>query len=206
MLRGKRRLVVALFVLGVLGLMAGCCCPWSAKEPAGEVLEGWTLQFSDSFDRTDPGRDWKVLSGDWRIEDGMSIICTKKFPGAQRLEFVAKSDDPQPCDLTGLLCIDESGLSSGYFFGFGSEWNAYSKLLVKGKEVTRCDAHIVPGKAHHVVCERVGNRLTNIVDGKVVLTHTDDTPLKGDGHEMIGFYIFSSGKIDDVKVYTKAEE
>ena len=58
------------------------------------------------------------------------IVCTEKLPGAQRLEFDAKSRDP--CDLTGLLSIDGRGHESGHFFGFGSESNTCPKLLARG--------------------------------------------------------------------------
>ncbi len=177
--------------------------------------EGWILQFSDNFDRVELGADWAITKGWWYIENGMLVggidkitvnetICTKEFSGSQRLEFDAVSDNPG--DLTGLLCINEMGYVSGYFFGFGSDENAHSKLLIEGREWKRYDKVITPGKLHHVVCQREGNKITHIVDGEVVMTFIHDTPVKGPGHEMVGFCIWSIGKIDNVKVYTKAEE
>ena len=186
-------------------------------EPAAKPA-GWTLQFSDSFDRAELGGDWKGIGGTWRIENGMlsggapgaptesSIVCAKKFPGSQRLEFDAVTNDPRPCDLSGLLCVDERGLLSGYFFGFGSEWNAFSKLLIQGSQAKQWDTVITAGKLHHVVCELDANTLKHIVDGKEVMTHTVDAPLTGEAHQMVGFYIYSIGKIDNVKVYTKTEK
>ena len=32
-----------------------------------------------------------------------------------------------------------------------------------------------------------------------------DEPLTGEGHQEIGFYVFTEGQFDNVKVYTKAE-
>ena len=189
----------------------------ASVEPAAKPA-GWMLQFSDSFDRAEMGGDWNVIAGTWRIENGMlsggapgaptesSIVCAKKFPGSQRLEFDAVTNDPRPCDLSGTLCVDERGYSSGYFFGFGSEWNAFSRLLVRGSQAKQWDTVITAGKLHHVVCELDANTLKHIVDGKEVMTHTVDAPLKGEWHQMVGFYIYSTGKIDNVKVYTKAEE
>ena len=66
---------------------------------------------------------WEVLDGDWRIENGQlvgkgEILCKQIFPGAQRLEFEAISENPG--DLTGLLRTTGVGWRGGYFFGFGT--------------------------------------------------------------------------------------
>lgn len=230
MLEAKVASKVVLFVLVVLGLSVGCRrpeltmlptmleeAPSPAKQAEPSALpEGWTLQFSDNFNRPELGKDWQIVSGTWSLKEGMliggwpgiggdnSIVCTRKFSGDQRLEFYARSD--QPCDLTGQLCVNESGFWDGYFFGFGSDNNAYSKLLIKGRLVVQYDGIITPGKIHHIVCQREGNQLRHIVDGKVIMTFTHEPPLKGERHEMIGFYIWNTGKIDDVKVYTKPEK
>ena len=185
-----------------------------AAKPKAEKLEpsvpaGWELRFTETFNRADLGKDWESLEGSWSIEKGMlsgqgTIMCTRKFPGAQRLEFDAISDNP--CDLTGILCANEAGYEGGYFFGFGSENNAYSKLLIQGAEVKQYDALITSGKLHHVVCERDGATLKHIIDGKLVLTYKDEAPLVGKSHEMIGFYIYTGGKVGNVKVFTKPEK
>ena len=146
-----------------------------------------------------------LVAGKGKRRKESCILCTRKFPGSQRLEFDARSDNPAPCDLSAFIGANELGLATGYFFGFGSEWNTYSRLLVQGPPVKEYDAVITPGTLHHVVCQREGNTLTHIVDGEVVMTYVHDTPLKGAAHEMVGFYIYSSGKIDNVKLYTKPE-
>ena len=182
----------------------------AAQTPDDARLEAmpWQLQFSDSFDRGEPGDDWQVVSGAWSIDDGRltgsgTIMCARDFQGNQKLAFDAASDEP--CDLTGLIGADEGGLASGYFFGFGSDNNAQSKLMVQGREVRRYRARVQPGRTHHVVCQRQGARLTHAVDGKVVMEHVVDRPLTGRDHTKVGFYIFTSGRIDNVKVYTKGE-
>ena len=188
----------------------------STDDPADS--EGWTLQFSDDFNRDTlhageidlKPADWRVLSGNWRIENGMlrgesdAIIASLlRFPGDQRLEFDAVAQD-NVCDLSAILSTSErGGFRDGYFFGFGSDNNASSKLLVKGREVMRHDARILPGKLHHVICQREGNVLTHIVDGKVIATYNDETPLTGPEHDAVGLYIHGVGKIDNVRVYTK---
>ena len=210
---GQRAWQLALAVMAVVGLLGGCTCP---TRRGAQAAGGWTLQFSDDFNRDELGEDWEAVAGDWRLQDGQllggqvgksgenTVICARLFPGSQRVEFDAVTVDPQPCDLSGLLGVNRGGLTTGYFFGFGSDNNRGSKLLIESKrDVERYDAVIVPGQLHHVVCEREGNVLRHIIDGKVAVSYTDDPPLKGNAHEMIGFYIFTSGQIDNVKVYTK---
>ena len=186
--------------------------PGIARKPVKPPpRKGWALQFSDNFERAEFGSDWEILRGDWSIKKGRltvprngQIVCSRKFPGAHRLEFDAKSDNP--CDLTGLICANELGYAGGYFVGFGTELNAYSKLLVQGVEVKRWDAVITPGKVHHQIVQREGSTITHVVDGKVIMTYEHDEPLKGAGHEMVGFYLYGPGQIDNVKVYTKPEK
>ena len=188
------------------------------KDPA--VAQGWKLQFSDDFNRdtlnaegTDPAPpDWRVINGKWRIENGTlrgesaaDIVLLRPLPGDQRIEFDAVAQPYNDCDLTGILGTSErGGYPDGYFFGFGSENNHTSKLLKKNLQLTRRDdARFVPGKRHHVICQREGNVLTHIVDGKVILTYEDAQPLTGPGHDRVGLYIYGAGNIDNIRVYTK---
>jgi len=202
---------IVLVVIFGLASVIGC---GEAMVKAGKAPEGWTLQFSDNFERADIGDGWKVLGGDWSIKDGWltapgmgwgasEIMCTKKFPGGQRLEFDARSDNPT--DLTAVICADTS-YWDGYFVGFGSNGNTHSKLLIQGGyEVKVWDTIITPGKTHRVVAQRDGNTITHIVDGETVMTYEDQYPLKGEYHQKVGLYIWTSGQIDNVKVYTKPE-
>ena len=108
-----------------------------------------------------------------RGESAADIVFLRHFPGDQRLEFDAMAQPDNAYDLTGILGTSErGGYPDGYFFGFGSEGNTNmgSKLLRKNREVKRYDARIVRGKLHHVICQREGNALTLIVDGKVIAT------------------------------------
>lgn len=177
-------------------------------EPLTISCTGWKLRFSDTFERPDLGDAWRILQGEWVIEKGWlrgsgMIMCTRKFDDAQRLEFNAKSDEP--CDLSGIICAGADGYSSGYFLGFGSEENTFSKLLVRGKLVERADAVITPGKVHHIVCRRDGHRITLHVDGEQVFNYLDARPLCGNGHRQIGLYMWFEGEVDNVKVYTRPD-
>ena len=202
--------VVLVVVFSLIG--AGGCTKAMVEETA-KVPAGWTLQFSDDFERTGLGDNWIDIDNSCSIKDGWltfsemgTIMCSKKFVGAHRLEFDARSDSDYPCDLTGIICANEYGYQGGYFVGFGSEYNSYSKLLIEGYEAMQWNALITKGKIHHQVVQRDGKTITHIVDGKTVMTYEHDQPLKGKDHQMIGFYVFSEGQIDNVKVYTKPEE
>lgn len=201
---------ICAFLLVSLGLMLVVGCQGAVPSDNGDlaVRGGWVLQFTDNFERGELGDNWRVVSGTWNVEnerlqgEGV-ILCVRSFPGSQRLEFDASSDDP--CDLSGLLCTGPQGHRGGYFFGFGSDNNVHSKLLICGVSVKTYDQLITPHKIHHVVCQRDGNLLTHIVDGAVVMNYTHDQFLNGEGHEMVGVYIYTSGMIDNVRVYTKPE-
>jgi hypothetical protein len=132
-------------------------------------------------------------------------MCTREFPGAQRLEYDAITDSDFPCDLTALICTDSTGFAGGYFIGFGSHSNTKSKIVRLAEPVAECDTLITVGKIHHVVAQREGKIVKHFVDGVEVMSYEDDFPLKGEGHRMFGFYIFSDGEIDNVRLYTKPE-
>ena len=208
--------VVLLTAVGVLVMVAGCAEPQAEAKKAPAVPQAtadWTLQFSDNFGRAELGKNWEILGGTWEIKNGWmdapgsdwgasEIMTSGKFPGSQRLEFDSKSDNP--CDLTGIICASY-GYWDGYFFGFGSNDNSHSKILVEGAEVKQCDSVITPDKVHHQIVERDGDTIKHVLDGKTVMTYKHNNPLKGENHQKIGFYIWTSGKIDNVKIYTKRD-
>ena len=140
--------------------------------------------FADDFQRPDLGRDWQVLDGEWQIENGWltgqgTILCTRKLPGPQRLEYDAVSDEAQPCDLSAFLGAGEAGLHSGALFGFGSKQNTVAMIVFNwGKsrfpESSEVPARIIPGQVHHIACELAGVNLRHWVDGKLIQSCAND--------------------------------
>ena len=68
----------------------------------------WTAAFSDDFERAELGPDWEVEDGEWRIENGRlvgtgTIMCTRRFPGSQRIAYDALTTNESPCDLSAVL-------------------------------------------------------------------------------------------------------
>ncbi|MBI3987244.1 MAG: hypothetical protein HY343_10005, partial [Lentisphaerae bacterium] len=134
----------------------------------------WMLSFEDTFQRATLGPDWRVLDGEWRLDNGSlvghgSLLCLRRFRGYHRVEIEAVALTDTPCDLSVFLQANEEGWKSGVFFGFGSDMNTGSKLLLRGKETVRSDARIVPGRTHRILCECEGSDLRHVVDGAEIL-------------------------------------
>jgi len=175
------------------------------------AVTDWRLAFSDDFERDELGSDWQVLNGTWRIRNGTltcpkrggsEIIVARRFPGCHRIEFEAKTDDP--CDLSSFVQAGTAGLATGYFMQFGGVGNKLNALRRAGVDGVRHDvtAPIRPGHVHKMVAEFDGNTARLTVDGEVVLALHDEEPLVGPANERVGFYIYRTGEIDNVRVYT----
>ena len=134
--------------------------------------------FTDDFNRQDLGTDWRVLDGDWRIENGRltgqgTILCTRRFPGPQRLEYDAITHATEPCDLSAFLMSHDRGLNTGAFFGFGSDYNRYSLINIdpasgRCRSAARSEQTIIPGRLYQIACECDGQLLQHWVDGKLI--------------------------------------
>ena len=134
--------------------------------------------FSDNFDRRELGPDWRVLDGEWRIENGRltgqgTILCTRRFPGPQRLEYDAITHAAEPCDLSAFLMSHERGLNTGAFFGFGSDYNRYSLINIdpasgRCRSAARSEKTIIAGQLYQIVCECDGRALRHWVDGQLI--------------------------------------
>ncbi|MCG3148674.1 MAG: hypothetical protein PCFJNLEI_02119 [Verrucomicrobiae bacterium] len=128
--------------------------------------------------------EWKILNGEWQVAGGQLtgkglIMCTRRFPGPQRVEYRAQTDDPNPCDLSAVLMMNERGLQSGVYFGFGSYNNQFSIIShdwrpARFRGAAQADARITPGKLHHLVCECDGRHLRHWVDGQPTMELTND--------------------------------
>jgi hypothetical protein len=143
------------------------------KPEGGAAGDRWTLQFEDTFNRAELGPDWKVLEGDWRIEAGRLVgsgvlLCTRRFPGSQRLEFEATALADTPRDLSAFLAAGERGWPTGVFFGFGSNDNQRSKLSLLGNEATSANVTVTPGRRYSIICERDGDHIRHFVDGQAL--------------------------------------
>ena len=187
------------------------------RAEAADAPAGWTLRFSDDFERAELGADW-MPTGLTRIDNGVLMVgragdlgrnmvaCTKEFLGAIRLEYETMAPVDSPCDLSATINGGLNGESSGFFFGFGSQNNTTGRFLIKGQPGKEYPATISPNRWHHVVCERNGKVFRHIIDGKTVMEYTHAGPLPGPLEREIAFYVWHLGCFDNVKVYTRAEQ
>ena len=171
----------------------------------------WKLAFEDNFNRPVLGKNWKIIHGNWKIENGVlagrgdAIYVNKKFPGDQKLCFDAwVSPGGTACDLDGILAdkkMERYG-NSGYLFAFGTYGNNFSKINREKVQILRLDAPVItPGKKHRIICEKSGNQLTWTIDGKKVAEYRESfRTLDGD---FIGLYTDAGGFFDNVKVFIR---
>ena len=95
-------------------------------------------------------------------------------------------------------------MSSGYFFGVASEGNKVCKILAFGEELARADMpKFKPGKKYHITVEKKDALMRILIDGKEVVT-ADNQKLVGAGS--LGFYVWNSGQIDNLEVYSQLQQ
>lgn len=190
---------------------------WLVKSlpPVSPSRKGWKLVFEDQFEREQLGPNWTVACGQWAIRNGRltllkgegAILYVSPLSHSQRIEFDAVAERGYPCDLSGLLCSDPTearGFGSAYFFGFGSEVNAFSKLLIRMVEYMVLPVKAVPRKRHRIICERDGDILSFWVDGKTILRCLHRNKLDGAQDVHAGIYMyFSRQYVDNIKIYAR---
>jgi len=174
------------------------------------VPAGFRLAMEDSFDGP-LDENWRVVSGDWHggggrlaVEGKGELLCTRKFPGDVLVIYEAGTTVARPCDLSATLnAMPEVPTMHGYFFGFGTDDNACSRLVRRTGPIGRYDARITPGTVHRVACMRAGRTLTHIVDGEVVFTYEDPRPLSSGRQPYVALYTHAGGWFDRVRIYTR---
>lgn len=94
--------------------------PVYGDDPPARHDGAWQPAFADDFERDALGDDWRVLDGQWRIAGGRLVgqgvvLCTRRFPGSQRIDYETRGAQEAPCDLSAFLCADASGFKRGVF-------------------------------------------------------------------------------------------
>ena len=178
------------------------------------------LIFSDSFDRKELGKDWHLYRGKASVRNGALFVegpagVSVKPPGDTaklgrnlRVEYDAVSEDPGDLSLLLNVCIggdanDQHCVSTGYFFGVGTEGNKFCKILAFGKEVAKVKTPpLKPGRKYHVTVEKSNGLMRILIDGREMV-RADNQELVGAGS--LGFYVWNTGTFDNLKVYRLRE-
>jgi hypothetical protein len=208
----KTGMLVAMAVLAASVLFGGLGCQ-QAYDPG----PGWTVAYS-----TEAGgpklSDWTTSSGKLEIVNGGLVVNAsdaetlltlknRKFPGSAIVECVASVTGEKISDISPMLSMGDSGWKEGYLLQFGGKANTLNRLMREGEEVgstVKNQPLLMPGKTYHVVAVNDGGKLSLLVDGVEVFQYRDTQPLKGAGHDRIGFYTYHTTlKLDKVTVYVK---
>jgi hypothetical protein len=171
----------------------------------------------DLFERPELGANWNATAPGWRIEVGKlcgrgarnhPVWLRRKLPTNARIEFDAMSSS-QDGDLKVELWGDGKSFAKGtsytdatsYLAIFGGWKNSYHVLAridehAKDRPEVKLDpsganlkaARVMPNRWYHFKIERADAKTVRwLVDDIEIISFTDPNPLKGDGHEHLGF-------------------
>jgi hypothetical protein len=189
----------------------------SASAVVGGPPAPITKEFHDFFDRSEIGPDWQTTSAVWHIERGRlcgrgahnhPIWLAHKLPSNARLEFDASSGSTEG-DLKVELWGDGKSFAKGtsyndatsYIAIFGGWKNQFHVLAridehAPNRPEVKIDAAgndlrarpVVANQNYHFKIERNdGKTVRWLVDDIEILSLTDASPLKGEGHDHLGF-------------------
>lgn len=206
MKRNLARGCLAGLMVGALVMAAGCAQPQgpSADAPAAKVADGWTVVYTADFKAAGKlPAGWEVPAGEASIEggalvlkapadqEGQVVLLEPRTPGSVRLECVASLKGDPLSDISPFLNADTSGYGSAYLFQFGGKGNTVNDLCRYDDHIAATEKDkplIKAGQKYRILAENDGGRLRLVIDGQEVFRYTDPEPLKGQGHDRVGFY------------------
>lgn len=168
----------------------------------------WQEVFRDDFTRSELGKNWKVGTGEWSLQENRLlcsettgnpniIICTSvEFAGTFQISYEAMSTSVKPVDLSFMSHLLDQGITSstsGYLFQFGG-WDNTNTNFATGRDymgLAKTDnTPIVTGKVHQVVISSVGAYQVMSIDGKQIFAGKLDHPIELKEYHLGGFYVF----------------
>jgi len=212
----SRCLPIALSLLILFSLMS---CSKDRTEPSSPKSR---LFFQDDFNRPAIGPDWfDTAAGKYRIVNGElraagarnhPLWLTKKLPPSCRVEFTARSTNPAvdiKVEVYGDGRSKPTSLSytaTSYVIILGG-WNNTKSIIARMDEhkkdrKVRTAPKAAPNRSYHFSIERLGNRLSWLLDRKPFLEMIDPAPLRGSGHEYLAINNWSSEVFfDNLSIY-----
>ena len=213
------RFTLTIFVAAALVFAPACKnkpADGGGAKSAKKFLTGGDLVFSDDFERSEAGENWKLESPSWRIVDGWlhddhaknaGAWLNRELPERVRIEFKTRSEMPATGGFRGdtkceVFC-ERQAHQAGYVLIFGG-WentiNTIARLDEHGKDRLEEHTHrVIPGKVYTWTIIRTDGTLHWYLDGKPFMQYDDREPVPG---RYFGFNNWISVVFyDDVKIY-----
>jgi len=166
---------------------------------------------------------WQVVAGQWEVKDGWLVatgpvdaktgkplrssrilLCRGQFDGDMRLEYEFQTEADPPGAAVACLYCGEPLEATGYRFEFGTDENAFCKIVAEHSELDiRESIRIRPKIVHRIVAQREGDALALFVDGQLAAGALDIARLQGKGHGQFGVLLSCDGKIRNVSLFTR---
>ena len=191
--------------------------PPSPKPPRAGALQesggvAWRQVHADDFDGRLLGNSWKVVSGQWFIQDGALVgkepsflAFTKKISPPVRIEYDARSESP--ADLSCFWLPDPAKMGSGYLFAFASG-DMGSRILIAGNKVASSDSSLAkgaPNQWYHVIAQVLPNgKVQLLIDGKELLTARSDP--KTARPAFPGLWTWGGSQFRNVRIYSGPDQ
>lgn len=157
------------------------------------------LPFSDDFERTELGPQWRKSGGHWEVRGGMArsngannapLFLEIDLPNDLVVEFDARSDT-NLVDTKLELMTNGSAHQSGYVFILGGWSNTISciaRLDEHGADrVEKKPTGVLGNRSYHWRIEKKGGEIRWYLDGRLYLSFDDKEPLQGPGHNRLAF-------------------
>lgn len=178
---------------------------------------GWNIFFSDAFASKALGNLWKVIDGNWKIEDGalsgkgtiMSAMTSKPddSPGFQKVEFelVPGASNASENNIRCFFFAADDGSPKPFLNGYSVLFTDKNKVILyrKADELTKVDFTLESGRRYKISLENLYGNITCSVDGKVIIEYKDNSAIFGKAHEHVGFCFSETAKVYGMKVFVK---
>jgi hypothetical protein len=180
--------MIGIFVLCLLGACS------KSSPPAAALSEG----FEDLFERAHIGPNYSKYGGTWNIDQGVltshgdrniPLWLNRQLPANVKIDVDVWSTSVA-VDMKIELFGDGIKHESGYIIIFGGWKNKITAIArLDEHEKRRKDKKTKwkKGQKYHWTIQRQGNELQFLVDDKLIVKYNDANPLKGPGHDRLGF-------------------
>ncbi|MEW6364875.1 MAG: tetratricopeptide repeat protein [Acidobacteriota bacterium] len=174
----------------------------------------WALEFSDDFERQDPGPNFLPISGTWNINFGglrgsgsgfVSIDLVREFPEDVRIDFDASiAPFSGKKEIALFLRNGHDAQPSGYCLSIGADQEVAeidrNNLEIK---LDRCPS-LQGDRSYHASVVRSGSELQVALDRRVQIRCLDPIPLSARDCSVVRIGTYDGLiRIDNLRIYRK---